>query len=323
MKAAQINDYGGQSVMHTVDDATKPKPAKRQVLIEVYATAVNPFDWKMREGYMKEFIPLTLPAILGGDVAGTVAEIGDDVTGFTIGQPVYGMANAAGGQGAFAEFTPVKAEQLVSKPESVDFVTAAALPLTAVSAYQALVDHMNLHTGQKILIHGGAGGIGSLAIQLAKYLGAYVATTASAAETDFVKNLGADEVIDYQTQDFSALLKDYDAVFDTVGGETSTKSYGILKSGGTLVSMVQPVDEKLAKDAGVHYTQQSTKPTIERLTKVSELVDESVLKAHIDKIFPLDQAAEALEYLKTGHPRGKVVIKVKDAQSLNMRNPTV
>lgn len=313
MKAAQINSYGGQDVMQTVDDAPQPKADVGQVLVEVYAAAVNPFDWKVREGYMKEFIPLKFPAILGGDVAGTVAEIGEEVSDFTIGQAVYGMANSAGGQGSFAEFTPVNAQQLVAKPQSIDYVTAAALPLVAISAYQALVDHMSLQSGQKILIHGGAGGIGSLAIQLAKHINAYVATTASAKETDFVKSLGADEVIDYETQDFSKLLKDYDAVFDTVGGEINAKSYTILKSGGILVSMVQPVDEALVKRHGIHYIQQSSKPTAERLTKIAELVDSGKLKVNIDKLFRLDQAAEALEYLKIGHPRGKVVIQVKQA----------
>jgi NADPH:quinone reductase-like Zn-dependent oxidoreductase len=312
MKAAQINGYGGQDVMKTVDNAPKPTAGAGQVLVEVHAAAANPFDYKVREGYMKEFIPLQLPATLGGDVAGTVAEIGGDVTGFTVGQAVYGMANAAGGQGSFAEFTPVSAQQLAAKPKSVDFVAAAALPLAAVSAYQALVDHIGLQAGQKILIHGGAGGIGSLAIQIAKNLGAYVAATVNAGDTDFVKSLGADEVIDYQTQDFSALLKDYDAVFDTVGGETNTKSYAILKKGGALVSMVQPAAEALAKQYDVKYTQQSSKATVERLAKIAELVDSSKLKAEVDKVFPLDQAAEALEYLKTGHPRGKVVIQVKN-----------
>jgi alcohol dehydrogenase len=312
MKAAQINGYGGQDVMKTLDNAPKPTAGVGQVLVEVRAAGVNPFDVKVREGYMKEFIPLEFPTILGGDVAGTVAEIGGDVTGFIVGQAVYGMANAAGGQGSFAEFTPVNAQQLVSKPKSVDFVTAAALPLAAVSAYQALVDHIGLQAGQKILIHGGAGGIGSLAIQIAKDLGAYVATTANSTETDFVKSLGADEAIDYQTQNFSALLKDYDAVFDTVGGETNAKSYTILKKGGKLVSMVQPADEALAKQYDVQYTQQSSKLTVERLTKIADLVDNGKLKAKVDKVFPLAQAAEALEYLKTGHPHGKVVIQVKN-----------
>jgi NADPH:quinone reductase-like Zn-dependent oxidoreductase len=170
---------------------------------------------------------------------------------------------------------------------------------------------MNLQAGQKILIHGGAGGIGSFAIQLAKHLGAHVATTAARPETDFVKSLGADEVIDYRTQDFSQILKDYDAVFDTVGGETNTKSYQVLKPGGTLVSMVMPADEELVKQRGITYVQQSSQATAERLNEVGKLVDSGALKVNVDKIFPLDQAAEALEYLKSGHPKGKVVITVK------------
>jgi alcohol dehydrogenase len=312
MKAAQINEYGGEDVLKTVDDAPKPSAGPDQVLVAVQAAATNPFDWKVRDGLMKEFIPLEMPAILGGDAAGMVAEIGENVSGFTVGQAVYGQAGAASGHGSFAEYTAVNAEQLSPKPETIDYVTAAALPLAATSAYQALVEHIDLQAGQKILIHGGAGGIGSLAIQIAKDLGAFVATTASAAEADYVKTLGADEVIDYQAQDFSVLLKDYDAVFDTVGGDTNTKSYTVLKNGGTLVSMVQPIDEALAKQYGIEYIQQSSKATTERLTKVAELVDAGKLQINVDKVFPLDQAGAALEYLKTGHPRGKVVIQVKN-----------
>lgn len=310
MKAAQVNDYGGQEAVQLVD-VLKPTATPGHILVEVKAAAVNPFDWKVRDGAYKEYFPLKFPATLGGDVAGVVAEIGEGVSGFSVGQAVYGLAGAAGGQGSFAEFTPVKAGQLAAQPNSVDFVTAAALPLAATSAYQALVDHMNLQAGQKILIHGGAGGIGSFAIQIAKHSGAYVATTAAAHDADFVKSLGADEVIDYQSQDFSTMLKDYDAVFDTVGGETNTKSYTILRPGGRFVSMVQPPDEALAKQYDIQYTQQASQASAERLQAVAEHVDSGKLTAHVDKIFPFEQTAEALEYLKTGHPRGKVVIQVK------------
>ena len=311
MKAAQINEYGGQATVQLVD-TPKPVAAKGQVLIAVCAAGVNPFDYQVRDGSYKDYFPVPLPATLGGDVAGTVAEIGEGVNGFTVGQEVYGMAGAAGGQGSFAEFTPVKAEQLAAKATSVDFVTAAALPLAGVSAYQALIDHIGLKSGQKILIHGGAGGIGSLAIQIAKNLGTYVATTAAAPEIDYVKSIGADEAIDYKTQDFSKILKDYDAVFDTVGGETNTSSYTVLKPGGTLVSMVEAPDEALVKQHNINYVQQSSQATSERLTKIAELVDAGKLKVNVDKIFPLAEAAVALEYLKTGHPHGKVVIQVKN-----------
>jgi len=185
------------------------------------------------------------------------------------------------------------------------------LPLAGVSAYQALVDHANVQPGQKILVHGGAGGIGSLAIQIAKNIGAYVATTASGKELDFAKSLGADEAINYETEDFSTKLKDYDVVFDTVGGETNVKSYEVLKRGGTLVSMVEAPNEELVQKGSVNYVHQSSQATPERLNAITELVDSGKLKVNVDKVFPLDQAPEALEYLKTGHPRGKVVIQVK------------
>lgn len=310
MKAAQISDYGYKHKLLINTNATKPNLTSGEVLVEVYAAGVNPFDWKVREGYMKDFIPLEFPATLGGDVSGIVAEVGADAAGFEVGQEVYGMANSAGGQGSFAEFTPVKAEQLVAKPKSADFVTAAALPLAAVSAYQALVDHINLQPKQKILIHGGAGGIGSIAIQIAKQLGAYIATTAQKDDMGYLEGLGADEIIDYKTQDFSKLIGGYDAVFDTIGGQTNAKSYRVLKPGGILVSMVAPIDEPLANQTGIEYVQQFSQVTKVRLTKVSQLLDDGKIKVNIDKVFPLDQAAEALEHLKTGHPRGKVVIQI-------------
>ncbi len=310
MKAAQLINYGGKDSVK-INDVPKPTAGKDEVLVEVFAAAANPFDIKVRDGQAQQMAKLDLPATLGGDVAGIVAETGAEVTGFTKGQAVYGQANALGGQGSFAEFTPVKASQLGDKPKSLDFAAAAALPLVSVSAYQALVDHMNLQPNQKILIHGGAGGIGALAIQLAKQLGAYVATTVAEADQDFVKSLGADEVIDYKKQDFSKLLKNYDAVYDTVGGDSNRKSYTILKPGGRLVSMVEQPDDQLVKHYKVSYTAQFTRVTNQRLAKIAALVDDGKLKIAIDKVFPLEETAAALEYLKSGHSRGKVVIRVK------------
>ncbi len=311
MRAAQISEYGEADVLKYTDHADQPQPDIGQVLMQVHAASANPFDVKVRSGAVKDMFSLTFPATLGGDCAGVVAAIGERVSGFEVGQAVYGQANALSGHGSFAEFTPVKAESLAAKPESVDFDTAAALPLVSISAYQALVDHMELQAGQKILIHGGAGGIGTMAIQLAKHFDAYVITTASVEDIDFVKSLGADEVIDYKAQDFSQVVSDLDAVFDTVGGETNQKSYDVLKSGGALVSMVEAVDESKAQQKQLRYTHQFTRVTTERLTEIAKLIDAGDLTIHIDKIFPLEQAAEALDYLATGHPRGKVVIQVK------------
>jgi NADPH:quinone reductase-like Zn-dependent oxidoreductase len=271
------------------------------VLVEVHAAGVNPFDLTVREGRAQQMKKLDFPATLGGDFAGAV--IGT-------GEAVYGQAGALSGQGSFAEYTPVRTSQLAPKPKSLDFIEAAALPLAGSSAYQALVDHMDLQKRQKILVHGGAGGIGSLAIQLAKYLGAYVATTVSAKDVTFVKTLGADETIDYKSQDFAEIIKDYDAVFDTVGGETNKKSYAVLKPGGKLVSMTAQPDDALIKKHQVEYVAQSTRSTTARLAKIAELVDAGALKPQVDKIFPLNQTAEALEHLRTARPRGKVIIRI-------------
>lgn len=311
MKAAQINTYGSADVLQLNPNAPKPKPQAGEVLVEVYAAGVNPFDWKLREGYMKDSMPLEFPATLGGDVAGVVAELGEGVSGFEAGQPVYGQANAVNGQGSYAEFTPVKTESLALKPEKIDYQTAAAAPLAGVSAVQALEDHAAVKKGQKVLVHGAAGGIGSFAVQLAKYLGAYVAATAAAEDAEYVKNQGADEVIDYKTQDFTALIGDYDVVFDTVGGETFIKSHQVLKPGGVLVTMAGQPDRTLAEKYHLQVVPQSTKVTPGRLARLSKLLEQNVLTVHVDKAFPLEKAGEAQAYLQSGKHRGKVVLKVK------------
>lgn len=311
MKAAQINEYGGSEVLKLNPDAPKPTPKDGQVLVEVYAAAVNPWDNKVRDGSVKDFISLAFPATLGGDVAGVVSELGPGVQGFEVGREVFGQANASGGEGSYAEFTPVKAESLAIKPKSIDFLTAAAVPLAAASAYQALVEHINLQAGQKILIHGGAGGIGSYAVQIAKALGAYVATTVSGKDEDFAKSLGADEVIDYQKHDFTNHIKDYDAVFDTAGGDTALKSYPVLKSGGILVSMAAEPDEDLAKSHGITAIHQSTKVTTDKLEALAKMIDSGQLKVAVDKVFPLERAGDAQAQLESGGHRGKIVIRIK------------
>jgi alcohol dehydrogenase len=195
---------------------------------------------KIREGYMAQMLPLKFPATLGGDFSGVVVEVSSSVSGFKKGDEVYGQAGTLrGGSGSFAEFVLADIKVTARKPKNIDHVEAAALPLTGVSAWQALVDHIGLSRGKKILIHGGAGGIGTMAIQLAKYLGAYVATTASAKDMEYVQELGADEVIDYKNQSFQDMLKNFDAVFDTVGGDTYEKSFKVLRKGGIIVSMLE------------------------------------------------------------------------------------
>jgi NADPH:quinone reductase-like Zn-dependent oxidoreductase len=312
MRAAQLTHYGGKDALQLTSEAPKPSAAAGQVLVKVEAASINAIDWKIREGMMQQMAPLTFPATLGGDLTGKIVEVGEGVEGFEVGQEVYGQTNPFSGTGSFAEFSPIAATNIALKPITTDFIQSAALPLTAVSAYQALVETLNVQAGQKVLVHGGAGGIGSFAIQLAKHLGAYVATTAASEDIDFVKKMGADETIDYTSQKFEEIVGGYDAVFDTVGGETSEKSYQVLKPGGQLVSMAAAPNDTLAAKYNVTASAQQTRVTTERLQKVAELVDQGVLTPAVDKIFPLEQITEAVEYMRQGHHRGKVVIKVTD-----------
>lgn len=312
MKAAQIKKYGGSEVVEINNNAPKPAVSEGHLLIEVHAAGINPVDWKIREGYMAQMIPLKFPATLGGDFSGVVVEVGGGVSGFKKGDEVYGQAGALrGGSGSFAEFVLADIKVTARKPKNIDHVEAAALPLTGVSAWQALVDHIGLSRGKKILIHGGAGGIGTVAIQLAKHLAAYVATTAGAKDMQYVQELGADEVIDYKNQSFQDMLKNFDAVFDTVGGDTYEKSFKVLRKGGIIVSMLEQPNQKLMNQFGVNAIGQFTQVNSERLSRVAELAEKRVIKVHVDKTYPLEQAGEALEFLQTGHPRGKLVLKIK------------
>lgn len=312
MKAVQINGYGGVDVLEFVKDAPKPVPDKDQVLVEVYASSLNPFNYKIREGYLKDSMPLKFPAILGSDFAGVISELGGGVSGFKIGDRVYGSAlTFSGGSGSFAEFATARISSMEHMPQTTDFIHAAALPIVGSSAVQAIEEHINLQKGQKILIHGGAGGIGHIAIQISKSIGAYVATTVSTDDMNFAKEIGADEVIDYKTQKFEEILKDLDAVFDTVGGETTSKSFKVLKRGGVLVSMVGKPDQDLAEKYRVSAIGQGTQTNAEHLKKLAQLVDNGIVKVSVDKIYPLEQVKDAFTYQEKIHPRGKVVLKIK------------
>lgn len=309
MKAVQINKYGGNEVIEINNNVFEPKVKPGFVLVEVYAAGVNPSDWKIRQGLFHQWRPLNFPATLGGDFSSVVKEVGEGVTDFKPGDEVYGRAIAFGDStGSFAELVLADAKTIALKPKNINYAEAAALPLVGVSAYQAIVEHINLQSGQKILIHGGAGGIGALAIQIAKHLGAYVIVTAGSGDLNYVRSIGADEVIDYKSQDFTQLVSDVDAVFDTVGGEVFTKSLSVIKKDGMIVSMAHP-------ETGLHnqarVVAQQTDVTNERLAKLAQLVDEGVIRVTIDKTFTLDEAALALDYLEHGHHRGKVVLKVR------------
>jgi alcohol dehydrogenase len=280
--------------------------------IKCHAASINPIDYKVRSGYLKEMMPLQFPVIPGGDFSGIVKKIGDGVSAFKPGDQVYGFAFVlAGGSGSFAESALSNVNNTALKPPNADYLQAAALPLTGASALQGLEDHLQLKKGQKILIQGGAGGIGSLAIQRAKLKGAYIATTVNEKNIRFVKELGADLIIDYKNQPYEAILKDYDAVFDTVGGDTSNKLILVLKKGGILVSMIGQPDKDEAKKHEITAIGQMTATDTKHLNRLSELFESGKIRAYIDRVFSMEQAKEAFKYAELGHPRGKVVLKIK------------
>jgi alcohol dehydrogenase len=314
MKSAQIRSYGGSEVVEINQSTPLPNdPSSGKVLVRIKTAGVNPVDWKLREGYMQQLMPLQFPSTLGMDFSGVIEKVGQEVSEFKQGDEVYGRASVMeGGSGAFAEMALANADSIAHKPKTLSHEEAAGLPLVGVSAWQALVETIRLSNGQRILIHGGAGGIGTIAIQLANHLGAYVATTVSTNDKEFVKEeLGADEVIDYKTQNFEDVLSnDYDAVFDTVGGETYKRSFKVLKRGGIIVSMLEQPDHELMDRFGVRAIVQLTRVNRERLTKLAQWVDQNNIRVNIDKTFLLDEASKALDYQRDAHPRGKIVLQV-------------
>ena len=313
MKSIQIKRYGGSEVVE-INQSTPAlsDPSAGKVLVTVKAAGVNPADWKVREGYFQQMTPLQFPSTLGMDFSGVIEKVGEGVHGFKQDEEVYGDAAAIRGRsGAFAEMALANEDSIAHKPKTLSHEEAAGLPLVGVSAWQALVETIRLSGGQKILIHGGAGGIGSIAIQLAMRLGAYTATTVSTNDKEFVQQLGANEAIDYQTQTFEDLLHDYDAVFDTVGGETYTRSFKILKKGGIIVSMIEQPNQELMHRFGVKATSQFTKVNRDRLTRLAQWVDQNNIHVNIDRTFPLDEAGKALDYQKDVHPRGKIVLRMQ------------
>jgi alcohol dehydrogenase len=310
MKSAQIKKYGSsEEVVEINQRVPEPITSAGKVLMIVKAAGINPSDWKIAEGYMQQMIQLQFPSTLGTDFSGVVKQIGEGASSITQGDEVYGQASVfTGGSGAFAEMALANAESIAHKPKSLSHVEAAALPLVGVSAWQALVENIGLSKDQKILIHGGAGGIGSIAIQLARYLGAYVATTVNTKDKQFTQELAANQVIDYKAQNFEDILHDYDAVFDTIGGETYRRSFKVLKKGGIIVSMLEQPNSELMNQYGAKAIFQFTQVNRERLTKLAQWVDQNNIRVNVEKTFSLDEAGKSLDYQKNVHPRGKVVV---------------
>ena len=315
MKSIQIKRYGNSDVVEVNNTASAPTVSTGKILVNVKASGVNPVDWKIREGYFQQMAPLRFPSTLGMDFSGIVKQLGDEddkSSDFKQGDEVYGQASVfSGGSGAFAELALANNDSIAHKPKTLNHVEAAALPLVGVSAWQALVENIGLSKDQKILIHGGAGGIGSIAIQLAKHLGGYVATTVSTNDKQFVQELGADQIIEYKKENFEDVIHDYDAVLDTVGGETYKRSFRVLKKdGGIIVSMLEQPNVELMSQYKIKAIFLFSQVNRQRLTKLAQWVDQNNTKVNIDKTFPLDEAGNALDYQKDLHPRGKVVLTV-------------
>ena len=303
MKAIRIHSYGKSSELK-IEETEKPKIGPNEVLIKIHDAGINPVDWKIRAGQLKEFMPSTFPLTMGQDFAGEAVEVGQKVREFAVGQRVFGFA-----EGSYAEFAAVNENKLAEMPKSMDFDMAASLPTPGLTAYQ-LLNKIVLVSGQKILIHGAAGAVGSLALQLAKYEGATVLATAMADDEAYLKEIGVDKVIDFQTQRFEEFAKDLDAVIDLVGGETLARSYQCVKKGGIVISTVGPIDEAEAKKQGVKAIQFMMEPNAADLKEIAKLADQGKIKPRISSFMPFEKAREAQELNESGKSHGKIILQV-------------
>ena len=313
MKAIRIHQFGGPEVLQ-FEEIAEPQPGQGEIRIRVIAAGVNPADWKMIENPRPG---ATLPTPVGLDVAGVVDMVGPGVQEFQQAQGVF--AKTVMGQGGFAEYTVVNTSQAARKPNTLDFVSAAGVPTAALTAWQALFDIAGLQPGQTVLIHAAAGGVGNFAVQFAKWKGARVIGTASGSHVAFVQSLGADEVIDYTTQQFGDVLKNVDVVLDSMGGETLAQSWQVLKPGGFLVTLVAPIPEGVPQARGVNARQMMAKADGGELAQIAQLIDEGRVKTFVSTVLPLSEARQALEMSKTRHIQGKIVLRVAEDPALRQR----
>ena len=307
MKAIRIHQYGGPEVLAQVE-MQRPAPGANEVLIKVKAASVNPFDWKVRAGYMKDILPLTFPATLGFDVSGMVEEVGPGAARFKRGDEVYVSVEMEAG-GGYAEYVVAKETIVAEKPSTLNHVQAAAVPVAGLTAWQALFEVAQLRAGQKVLIHAAAGGVGNFAVQFAKAKGAYVIGTASSKNQAFLGELGVDKAVDYQKTRFEDVVHDADAVLDTIGGDTQERSFKTLKKGGILVSIVQPPSQELATKYGVRALFYGGHPSSSNLAEIARLIDAGKVKTVVETVLPLAEARRAHELSQNGHGRGKIVLK--------------
>ncbi|MGV1837541.1 NADP-dependent oxidoreductase [Rhizobium rhizogenes] len=333
MKAFLIDRYAKGAALR-FGEAPEPELLDNDVLIQIHATSVNPLDGKIRDGEFKLILPYRLPLILGNDAAGVVVRVGSRVRRFKPGDEVYARPDKDR-IGTFAEFIAMNEADVAAKPKSLTMEEAASMPLVALTAWQALVERAKLKKGQKVLIHAGSGGVGAIAIQLAKHIGATVATTTSTANVDLVRSLGADVVVDYKKDDFENVLQGYDVVLNSLGKDTLEKSLRVLKPGGKLISISGPPDPEFARENGsgwllrqvmgalsfgirrkskrhgVSYSFLFMKPSGEQLGQIAALIETGAIRPVIDRVFPFEKTNEALAYVETGRAKGKVVIAVK------------
>lgn len=333
MKAFIVERYGEKGGGR-LGEMPEPELRDDDVLVEVHAAGVNPLDYKIRNGEFKLLLPYRLPLILGNDVAGVVVRVGSRVRRFKPGDEVYARPDKDR-IGAFAELISMNESAVAIKPKRLTMEEAASIPLVGLTAWQALVERANLKKGQRVLIHAGSGGVGTIAIQLAKHVGAVVATTTGTANLDWVKRLGADVVIDYSKHDFEAILQDYDVVLNSLGGEVLEKSLRVLKPGGKLISISGPPDLDFAKDMGaswilrqvmrllsyrirskakrrgVTYSFLFMRASGDQLREIASLIESGTIRPVVDRVFPFESTKDAMAYVEKGRVKGKVVVKVK------------
>ena len=310
MKAIVVHEYGGPEVLK-YEDAPRPEPKENEILVKVIAAGVNPVDSAARSQKYARFMNITLPAIPGYDIAGIVERTGTSVTKFKAGDPVYAYIALDKG-GAYAEYAVATEKEAAAKPKSLTYVEAAAVPLVSLTAWQALIDTAKLSPGQTVLIHGGSGGVGSFAIQIAKARGAKAFATASTPNQNLLKQLGADVAIDYTKQKFEDIAKDVDVVLDSVGKDTLARSYGIVKKGGIIVSIVGRPNQAELDKHGIRGASISVEPNSDELAEITKLIEEKKIKVVVSQTLPLAEAAKAQSQADTRHTRGKIVLKVAE-----------
>lgn len=308
MKAVCIYSHGGPEVLR-YEEIPRPRPQAGEVLVRVHAAGINPVDWKIREGRLHDLLHHAFPLVLGWDVSGVVEAVGPETKRLRVGDEVFSKPDIAR-DGAYAEFIVIKESEVALKPVSIDHVHAAALPLAGLTAWQALFETAGLQAGQRVLIHAAAGGVGNIAVQLAKWKGAHVIGTASAKNHGFLRKLGADQTVDHETERFEDVVAPVDVVLDTQGGDTQERSWNVLKPGGFLVSTVSPPSTEIAAARNAREKFIFTQANAGQLAEIARLVDTGKLKSYVETILPLSTAKRAQELSQRGHTCGKLVLLV-------------